>query len=502
MNFNEQLELVKAAKGDPAELALATVDLQHAVRPPEERAKVREALEVAAVPHWFDEKVLAALLEISVASAVALLVRLRELNVVEPFPARGRGAMNVHQTVRTALRTRLARDDLDRLRILSNLAYLHFAAEDGTPAVVEKLYHRFISDPARVAEKCGAIFHEWNRAGRHEPLLALRTMLEELLNLEPWALPDGLVRGAALYYLVKIRNGYARLNDNGKTTAKLAEMAIDEFDVAGVHERAVRARVLLGDVLKREAQSEAGLKDAISAYEGAIALAQGEKSGAGDGSGQRLVSNLYGEIESIQGRLGEMAKAGEAARIREQIRPVRPLLRAAVNPENEAIAFEFAAVELEKMGNLAGRLSVLRAALSARQRAAKEQPENVTHQSHLSIAHNRVGDALRKQGDVRAASAAFRDGMAVRELLAKRDPGNREWQRELAAACHRTATTLIELSEVDRAEAQRLIERGGSIMEALGKVRTLTLDEREVLEKLEKLGAQADVSPPGPDVEG
>jgi tetratricopeptide (TPR) repeat protein len=496
MNFNEQLKLLKAAKGDPAQLALATVDLQHAGRPPEERDRVRQALEVAAVPHWFDERVLAALLEIEVARAVALLVRLRELNVVEPFPARGPGAMNVHQAVRTALRAHLATDDFDRIRTLSSLAYRHFAAEDGTPAVVEALYHRFVSDPAGVADKCGAIFDKWNATGRHEPLLALRTMLEELLNLEPWALPPGLVRGAALYYLVKIRNFYPRLNDNGEATEGLAKKAIAEFAIAGVHGRAVRATVLLGDVLKREASSPEALERAISAYEGAILLAQDGKFGPRDGREQRRLANLYKEIESIQERLGEPAKALDAARKSEAIRPVRPLSRAVLNAENEAIAFEFAAIEFEKRGDLAARLRVLRAALSARQRAAKERPQNAIHQSHLSIAHNRVGDALRKQGDVRGASAAFRDGMAVRELLAKQDPGNREWQREFAAACYRTASALIKLSEVDRAEARRLIERGGSIMHALGQSRTLTLDEREVLENLGKLAALAGVSLP------
>jgi tetratricopeptide (TPR) repeat protein len=497
MNFDEQLELLRAAKGDPAQLALATVDLQLAGHPRDEREKVREALEVAAIPHWFDERILAALLEIEVAKTVALLVRLRELNVVEPFFARGPGAMNVHQTVRTALRRRLAMEDPYRMHTLSSLAYRHFAARDATPAVIERLYHRFISDSARVADKCGAIFREWSAAGRHEPLLALRTMLEELLNLEPWALPAGLVRGAALYYLVKIRNASPRLDDDGETTEKLAQNAIVEFDGAGVRGRAVRGRVLLGDVLKRVAISEADLKRAISAYEGAIALAQSDKFGprASDGSEQRLVANVYGEIASIRERLGEMAAAAAAARKREEVRPAPPPSKVAATPENEAVAFELAAVELEKKGDLAVVLLVLRAALDARQRVAKEQPENAKHRSHLSIAHHRVGDALRRQGNVGAASAEFRKGMAIRELLAKEDSSNREWQREFAAACHRTASVLIELSEGDRAEARTLIERGASIMQALARIRALTLDECEVLENLDQLAAKAGVSP-------
>src|SRR5260221_2260706 len=126
MDFDEQLRILRSAQGDPARLALASVDLLLAARPERERENVRAALEAAAVVHWCDETILAALLNIPEAKAVARLVRLRELTVVEPFPARGPGVVNVHEAIRLALRARLYAEDPDRMRAHSVRAHDHF----------------------------------------------------------------------------------------------------------------------------------------------------------------------------------------------------------------------------------------------------------------------------------------------------------------------------------------------------------------------------------------
>ncbi len=105
MDLEQAIRILKEAQGDPARFGLASVDLLLAGHPDEEREKVRTALEVATVPHWFDEKILAALLNSPLATdAEALAARLRRLPVVEPFPARGPGAANVHEATRLALR--------------------------------------------------------------------------------------------------------------------------------------------------------------------------------------------------------------------------------------------------------------------------------------------------------------------------------------------------------------------------------------------------------------
>jgi hypothetical protein len=84
------------------------VDLLLADHPAGERKKMRCALEVAAVPHWFNEETLTLLLDPPLSTeAEVLSALLRRLPLVEPFPARGPGAANVRETARLALRTRM-----------------------------------------------------------------------------------------------------------------------------------------------------------------------------------------------------------------------------------------------------------------------------------------------------------------------------------------------------------------------------------------------------------
>src|SRR5262245_39132797 len=104
MDFTEQLHILNAAEGNPALLALATVDLAHNALPPGERMRIKDALIAAAVPHWCDRDFLAALLETTGEEGERLLGQLRALTIVEPFPARGEHAVNVHEAARLALR--------------------------------------------------------------------------------------------------------------------------------------------------------------------------------------------------------------------------------------------------------------------------------------------------------------------------------------------------------------------------------------------------------------
>jgi len=110
MDFEHALEVLKKADGDEASVRLASVDLQFPDLSETERARLREALEAAAVPHWFDDKILAALLNVASDDAAQTSVRLRQLSVVEPFSARGPIASNVHEKSRLALRARMKKE--------------------------------------------------------------------------------------------------------------------------------------------------------------------------------------------------------------------------------------------------------------------------------------------------------------------------------------------------------------------------------------------------------
>src|SRR6516162_2925376 len=78
----EQLQLIRDARGDPALLALVTVDLTFPDIPHAERAALRSALEAAAIPHWCDAAILAELIDSRSLSADHW-ERLKKVPVVE-----------------------------------------------------------------------------------------------------------------------------------------------------------------------------------------------------------------------------------------------------------------------------------------------------------------------------------------------------------------------------------------------------------------------------------
>src|SRR5436189_173040 len=104
MDFADQLRVLQAAQGDSSKLALATVDLAFPLLSEAERAALRTLLEASAIPHWCNDSILSALLGIPLEESAAHLARLRLLSIVEPFPARGTGTVNVHEAARLAIR--------------------------------------------------------------------------------------------------------------------------------------------------------------------------------------------------------------------------------------------------------------------------------------------------------------------------------------------------------------------------------------------------------------
>src|SRR5437870_2277380 len=114
MNLAEQLRVLESAQGSAALLALATVDLAYPDLPAAVQRRIKDALLAAAVPHWCDPAFLAAMLDTALPEADALTNQLSGLTVVEPFPARGERALNVHETARLALRDYLRKEDTER----------------------------------------------------------------------------------------------------------------------------------------------------------------------------------------------------------------------------------------------------------------------------------------------------------------------------------------------------------------------------------------------------
>jgi hypothetical protein len=73
------------------------VDLAYPALPDSERFALKQSLEAAAIPHWCDEAILAALLEIPKQESAARFARLRNLSVLEPFPAIAARMWRIHR---------------------------------------------------------------------------------------------------------------------------------------------------------------------------------------------------------------------------------------------------------------------------------------------------------------------------------------------------------------------------------------------------------------------
>ncbi len=384
MDFAAQLRVLQAAHGDPAKLALATVDLAYPSLPDTERALLKETLAAAAIPHWCDEALLAALLGISAEASTARLVRLRGLNVVEPFPAHGLNAVNVHEAARLALRKAMAADAGERFRALSGRAAATFADDLSPTGRIEWLYHLLCADPDRGAAECEALDREWSGEAHPEDRDALALVLAEL---EASGLVAGRARVEVLLCVAESR--LAR----GKTAGVLVH-ASEALELAKQSEHGsgeARSNCLLGDVL----QAQGKLAEAQAAFAEDLrisrVLAELDPGNAGWQRDLAVAHSRVGDVLLAQGKLAEAQAAfGEYLRIYRAL--------------------------------------------------AELDPGNAGWQRGLAVAHSNVGDVLQEQGKLAEAQAAFAECLRISRALAELDPGNAGWQRGLAVAAWWSAT--------------------------------------------------------------
>ena len=175
MNIEEAISQLQAAQGDRDSLALATMAIVLASYEPE----LQHVLEAAAIPHWFDARILSVVLGIDQTNASRSVDKLQGLPMVESFVARH--GWNVHEATRLAVRRRLAREEPERLQLLSTRAAKYFEADE--PAwCVEAIYHRLVATPEEGADELERVLRKWNGAGHYEPMQALSIALGELLS--------------------------------------------------------------------------------------------------------------------------------------------------------------------------------------------------------------------------------------------------------------------------------------------------------------------------------
>jgi tetratricopeptide (TPR) repeat protein len=434
MDLADQLRVLQAAQGDPAKLALATVDLAYPAMADVERAALKEALEAAAVTHWCDEAILAALLEISAEESAARLARLRQLSVVEPFPARGSNAVNVHEAARLALRQAMAGDPDSRFRALSSRAVRYFRDDDTAAGRIEWIYHLLCADPELGATELEKLDREWSSRARPEEQAALAAALKEL---DETGLVAGRARARVLLavaWVRAIRREYAQLGDTAIQALALARSVRDARAEGD-------SLCLLGGVL--EAQGR--LAEAMASFQEARAisrrLADQDPTNAGWLRDLAVVHSRVGGVLEAQGELTEARAAfQEALAIRRRLADQDPTN--AGWQQELAVAHHRVGRVLEAQSKLAEAMEAFQEALAICRRLADQDSTNAHWQRELAVAHNRVGGVLQAQGKLAEAEAAFQEDLAISRRLADQDPTNSGWQSDLAVTLNRVGEVL------------------------------------------------------------
>jgi tetratricopeptide (TPR) repeat protein len=454
MDPAEQLRILEGAKGHPGRLALATVDLAHGDLKEEERVALKMALKAAAVPHWVDEHILSALLSIEYAEALRLLVGLRNLQVVEPFPARGERAANVHEATRKALRKLVREDESELFQSLSTRAHQCFVGSTSFHGRIEELYHLFAADQEAAAIECARLDNEATTVAGPQTWVALAAMLSELLA-EKW------LRGRAfLEALLSVNECWL---NRGETAGveEAAQTALDLAKQLNNSRGAARAYALLGDLGVLQVHLELALKqfgEALSYYE------RFAFENPGNLDAQRELSVAHSRIGDVLFRQDRLDDALDA------FRKYLAGAQAVVSKDpNVGGALREVGVAHSKIGSVFARLgqpdkamTKFREHLTIAEQLVSEVPENTEWQRDLGVAHSQLGGLFLEQNQFENALSEFEQDLAIGRDLAAKDPRNLELQHDLVASLINIGITLIHLSR--REEAKRILREAEALV--------------------------------------
>lgn len=475
------LHILRAAQGHPALLALVPLDLTFTDASLDERNRLKRALLAAAIPHWFDGPFLAALLAISTDEANDLIGKLQRLTNVEPFPARGQNACNVHEASRIALRQHLRTTQPDLWRTYSQHAHDYLASSNETHERIEALYHLFAADIEASVPACETLDRDLRQ---HPDTRAALCLTLEELKAEGWLTGAALVEAmrAPLWYR-QTRGEISQLETEARTLLNLAQQHSNHFRIADAFR-------LLGDVheshgvldkakechyeslrLDREltacdptnaewqrdlsisldkigniATTEGNLDAALLFFSEAKSISERLAStNPANASWQRNLSVSLNKLGDLAVTQGDLDKAriffSEAKAISEHL---------AASDLTNAVWQRDLSVSLEKLGDLAVAQGDLNSALlflseakTISEHLAVRDPTNATWQRDLSLSLEKLGDLAVAQGDLKGALLFFSEAKVIFERLAASDPTNAVWQRDLSVSLEKLASLTV-----------------------------------------------------------
>jgi tetratricopeptide (TPR) repeat protein len=140
----------------------------------------------AAVPHWFDAHILAALQPDLAQQAEGLYLELQNLSFVEVFPEKGH---NLHERTRQAILKQLWETDEEAFRQFSQHLVEYFAADEAHR--VEQIYHGVVADfeaGSREFERyIRSLDHNFRRGEAEALLAAMQEQVEAQRVPSPFA---------------------------------------------------------------------------------------------------------------------------------------------------------------------------------------------------------------------------------------------------------------------------------------------------------------------------
>jgi len=184
---------------------------------------------------------------------------------------------------------------------------------------------------------------------------------------------------------------------------------------------------------------------------------------------ERVLSVGYGMLGDLQQNRGSVSAAEDSHRksltIRERL--------AQADPAN-AQAQRDLSVSYERLGDLAVQRGDLSAAQQAYhqsleicERLAQADPANAQAQRDLSVSYNKLGDIAVQRGDLSAAQQRYQQCHEILERLAQADPANAEAQRDLSVSYNKLGGIAVQRGDLNA--AQRMYQQSLAIRERLAQ---------------------------------
>jgi tetratricopeptide (TPR) repeat protein len=285
IDLTKFLERLAAAQSDAEREWLAMEMSLNALSP-----TLQAAVWAAAIPHWFDEPFLFALLTEAERQTLAAedgFNKLTALSFVEIFPERG---YNVHERTRELLRERLWRTEQRRYQELSRRAAAYCAGQDQEESGwrVEKIYHRLLADEPLAVYEFSEQGIAWHNSFQYDKVELLTRPI--LAAVAAGRIQNGDTIAWAYFWQGSLDIGYSR---NRQAKKNLEQALMQKTSGRSVQANCIRA---LGDV--HMSLSEYGA--ARERYEEARPIYQQIGARLGEANCIQALGDLHGELELVE----------------------------------------------------------------------------------------------------------------------------------------------------------------------------------------------------------